>query len=450
MPRRALEPRTVARVVAAFGFDALRGRSGTGAGAVPAHRLAELHLDGVDDDKRTVARKAAKGIPADAPAASTATPFDFAFAALFDWSSNGGQASFEAALDVMGEVVVPFGPDGVVDAIASLMRLTVQAEFDDPEARFLTGFAVEALALDYIREHGFRQLTLSDAAEEPDESLAWATWLIERRRQETRQTTNGYEAVLAFALMGSRRRPKSGYTVGRIVRAAQSLWIGGMHRAFLLPEQYPEYGRGAPAAPLSPATGLPEGTGQIEQAMVDLVLGMTEDSLFSVNQANLETQVVVAGLRRYQSASGPVDLDALIEETGAASDVLRQRFPTDRAFGAACVQWLAGEWEGFEPFARKFRSSAMAGVEALLEWVCSVHRDFPVLLDSAGFVRGDPAFEEVVAFVAMVRSPTAIGISNVVNPDDMRLARRCVEAAAGGADWRAVAGLAPRRGPGGA
>ena len=446
MPRRALDPRTVARVVAAFGFEALRGASGTGTGAAPAHRLAGLRIDGVDDDKRTVARKASEGIPAGAPSPSTATPFDFAFAELFDWSRNGGRASFEAALDIMGELVVPLDPEGIKEAIASLMRLTVDVEFEDPGARLLTGVAVQALALDYVHQCEFRRLTRpGGVARDADESLVWANWLLDRRRQESRQTTAGYEAVLEFALLRLRRRPKSGYSTRRIVRAVQSLWDGSMHRAFLLPEEYAEYGRGAPTAPISPTTGLPEGDGQIEQAMVDLIMGMTEDSLFATNQASLETQLVVAGLHRYRTAAGPVPLAPLIDETGADCVVMRERFPTDQALASACLQWLAGEWQGFEPFAHQFRSAAMAGVEALLTWVDSVHRDFPALLGAAGFHRGDPAFDEVVTFTATVLSGISLGQSGAVSPDHRRRARICVEAAATGGDWRTVVASQRRR-----
>ena len=71
--------------------------------------------------------------------------------------------------------------------------------------------------------------------------------------------------------------------------------------------------------------------------------------------------------------------------------------------------------------------------------------DFPALLGAAGFTRGDPAFDEVVAFVAMVHSRSSVGMNGAVNPDDVRQARRCVEAAVAGDDWRAIAGLPARR-----
>jgi len=449
MARKAFDPRTVAHVVAAFGFEALRGRAGTGSGAAPAHRLAELRIDGVDDDKRTVARKAVQAVPAGAPPASTATPFDVGLGALFDWSRNGGKESFAAALDIMGDVVVPLAPEEIVGATASLLRMTVQVEFDDPDARFLTGFGVQALALDYVRERDFRKQSRPiDAPDHGDESLAWARWLLEQRRDESRQTTEGYEAVLALALLLLRRRPKPGYTVARIVAAAQSLWIGGMHRAFLLPDEYPEYGPGAPPARKSSATGLPEGDGPIELAMVDLIMGMTEESLFAVNQVNLEGRFVVAGLHRYRSSAGAVDVKGLIEETGADPTLARDHFPTDRALASACLQWLAGEWSGFGTFARQFRHAAVAGVEALLEWVGTVHRNFPALLVSAGFAPGDPAFDEVVAFIAVVLSRTTFGASGAAGPDDARRARSCVEAAASGGRWRDIAGLPPRRSEG--
>jgi len=445
MARRPLDPHTVARVVAAYGFDAVRGRSGSGTGAAAAHRLAELRIDGVDDDKRTVARKAVQVVPPGAPSASTATPFDIGLGALFDWSRNGGKESFAAALDLMGDVVVPLAPEEIIGATASLLRMTVQAEFDEPDGRFLTGFGVQALALDYLREQDFRKATRPVDSSDADESLAWAKWLMDQRRNESRQTTEGYEAVLALALLLLRRRPKPGYTVGRIVAAAQSLWIGGMHRAYLLPEEYPEYGPGAPPDRLSPVTGLPEGDGPIELAMVDLIMGMTEESLFAVNQASLESRFVVAGLQRYRSSAGAVDVGGLIEETGADRMLARDRFPNDRALASACLQWLAGEWSGFGAFARQFRDAAVAGVEALLEWLGTVHRDFPALLESAGFVPGDAAFDEVVAFIAVVLSRTSFGASGTVGPDDVRRARRSVEAAAAGEAWRGAAGLPPRR-----
>ena len=205
MARRELDPRVVARVVAAYGFDAVRGRSATGSGAAPAHRLADLQLDGMPADKRTVARKATAGFPSDAPPVSTATPFDYAVAALFNWSRNGGQASFEAALELMAERIVPLDPKQFVDladlaeGMASLLRLTVQAELDDPDGRYLTGYTLQTMALDYLRESDFRRVAESDGAPvSSDESFAWATWLIEQRRTEVRQTTESYQAVLNF------------------------------------------------------------------------------------------------------------------------------------------------------------------------------------------------------------------------------------------------------------
>jgi hypothetical protein len=438
MARSALDPNAVARVIAAYGFDALRGRTGSGTGAVPAHRLASLNLDGTPTDKRTVAKQAAAGIPAAAPPAGSATPFDFAMSALFDWSRNGGQASFEAALEIMGEVVVPLDPEEIHGAMASLLRITVQHEFDSPDARFLTGFAVQDLALEYVRARGFRQLTDPEEATS-DEALTWATWLVEQRRQESRQTSAAYETVLSLALLLMRRRPKPGYTVPQIVRAAQSLWIGGVHRAFLEPDEYPEYGRGAPPSPVSEVTGLPLGDGQIEGAMLDLIVGMTEESLFSVNEAGLEGRLLSEGLQRYRTANSIVSLDSLTALSDVDADLARDRYPTDRDFASGCLRWLAGEWEGFATFAVQFRSAAVAAVDALLEWISSVHREFPLLLSSAGFSRGDAAFDEIANFTAVVLARTAHGTTGSVAPDDLRRARRCIEAAAAGEDWRAIA-----------
>jgi hypothetical protein len=448
MVRRELDPRAVARVVGAFAFEAVRGRTGSGAGAAPAHRLADLRLDGLDEDKRTVARKAMQGYRAGSPPSTTATPFDFAMTALFDWSRNGGQESFEAALQVMGVVMVPLDPGQLAGAIASLLRFTVQDQFDSPDARFLTGFGIQALALEYIRESGFRQLTVPDRdSAGPDESLVWARWLMDQRRHEARKTTEGYLAVLSFGLLLMRRRPKPGYTIAQIVRAAQSLWIGGVHRALLDPDDYPEYGSGAPESAISPVTGLPEGDGQIERAMVDLIVGMTEESLFAVNQASIESRLVVEGLQRYRTAQSIVGVESLLEASGADPSFVREQFPTDRDFAGACFQWLAGEWDGFGSFAREFRGAATAGVDVLLGWVGKVHREFPALLVSAGFMAGDPAFEEVVAFVSQVLSRGAHGTAGVVGPGDVKRARRCVEAAAVGGDWRIAAGLVPRQRP---
>jgi hypothetical protein len=446
MGRSELDAWSVARVIAAFGFDAVRGRTGSGTGAAPAHRLAELRLDGVDSDKRTVAKKAMRGIPSGAPPTSSATPFDFAMAALFDWSRNDGQASFEAALDVMRDVVVPLPPEAIEGAMASLLRMTVDAALHGPDGRFLTGFGVQVLALDYVHEAGFRQLSAApgpDAA--GDESLAWAKWLLEQRRIETRQTSRGYEAVLSLALLLLRRRPKPGVSIAQIVRAAQSAWVGGVQRAFLLPEEYPEYGTNAPRSPISPTTGLPEGDGQIERAMVDLIDGMTEESLFSVNQTTIESRLVAEGLRRYRSATSMVALDPLIEAAGADAVEVREYFPTDEDFAGGCLHWLAGVWEGFGPFAEQFRAAALAGVEALLEWVDAVHHEFPVLLMCASFATGDPAFDEVVSFISVVLSRTGNGARGMVGPDEVRRARRGVEAAATGGDWRRAAGLPARK-----
>jgi hypothetical protein len=441
MARRELDHRSVARVIGAFGFDAVRGRSGSGSGAAPAHRLAGMQLEGVDDDKRTVARKAARGVPAGSPPPSTATPFDFAMAALFDWSRNGGRAGFEAALDLMAVLVVSLEPEELPGVIASLLRITIQDQFDSSDPQFLTGFGVQALALEYIRESGFRRSADPAAGERTDEPLAWARWLMDQRRQEARQTAEVYETVLSLCLLVMRRRPRPGYTIARIVRAAQSLWIGGVHRAFLDPDEYPEYGRGAPRSPVSPSTGLPAGDGQIELAIVDLIMGTTEESLFSANQTTLGSRLIAEGLRRYRTAESTVTVASLSDGAGVDAALVRALFPTDQTFASGCLRWLAGEWDGFDSFAREFRAAAAAGAEALLEWVGGVRRDFPALLASAGFAPGDPAFDEVVSFVSVVVAREPHGVNGVVSPADVKRARRCVEAAAGGGDWRAVADL---------
>ena len=315
MDRTELDPHAIARVVAAYGFEAVRGRSANGSGAAPAHRIADLRLEGVPTDKRTVAKKSTAGFPADAPPHSTATPFDYAMAAQYDWSRNGGQASFEAALALMAERFVPLDPEQFVDparlgdAIAAILRVTVQSEFDDPDTRLLTAFGIEAMTLDYIRSQEFRKaVEPGDVPAASNEALAWARWLIEQRRTETRQTTQSYETVLTFCLLMFRRRPKTGYSVPQIVRATQSLWTGGMLRAFLQPEDYPEYGPRRPPQQTDPLSGLPEGNGQIERAMVDLILGMTEASLFSFNEATLESRVVIEALHLYRSADTVVSL----------------------------------------------------------------------------------------------------------------------------------------------
>jgi hypothetical protein len=447
MGRTELDPRAVARVIAAYGFEALRGRRGTGSGAAPSHRLAELPLEGLDTDKRTVARKAARGLPPGAPPASTATPFDFAMAAQYDWSRNGGQASFQAALELIQEVFLPLGPDEYLDAAASLLRLTIQVEFDEPDSPFLTASGVEALALDYLRGRELRRSAGPPAGRAAsEESLAWATWLIGQRRQESRQTSEGYEAVLTFLLLVLRRRPRQGYSIPQIVRALQSLWVGGMHRAFLEPELYPEYHRKRPPGEVSAATGLPVGDGQIERGMVDLIVVMTEESLFSVRRDDVERVVVADALDRYRTAEETVRLDTVLRVTGAEADRIRERFPTDGDLASACVRWLAGEWTGFESFAHQFRNAASAGVVILLEWVGDVRAEFPALLAAAGFAPGDPAFDEVVAFVSVVLGGSTIGGSAAPCPADVKRARACVAAAAAGGDWRTPAGIpAPKR-----
>ena len=120
--------------------------------------------------------------------------------------------------------------------------------------------------------------------------------------------------------------------------------------------------------------------------------------------------------------------------------------PTTIWLRPVCAGW-PGTWSGFDAFADQFREAAIAGVEALLEWVAGVRRDFPALLVSARFAAGDPAFDEVVDFVANVLSRKAHGASGVPSPDEVKLARRCVEDAASGADWRKRAKLASKGAP---
>lgn len=91
---------------------------------------------------------------------------------------------------------------------------------------------------------------------------------------------------------------------------------------------------------------------------------------------------------------------------------------------------------GFDSFARRFSGAAMAGVVALLEWASDVRRDFPMLLRAAGFVNGSPAFDEVTTFVSLVIARKTFGWSSAVNPDVVKWARRCVEDAASGGNWR--------------
>jgi hypothetical protein len=442
MGRTELDPRAVAQVIAAYGFEALRGRKGAGSGAAPSHRLAELRIDGFDADKRTVARKAARGIPPGAPPASTATPFDFAMAAQYDWSRNGGQASFQAALEIIGTVFPSLGAEEYLDVAASLLRLTVQVEFDEPVGPFLTASGVEAVAIDYIRSQDIRRAAAPrEGRDASEESLAWATWLIEQRRQESRRTSEGYEAVLTFLLLVLRRRPRPGYSIAQIIRSVRSQWIGGMHQAFLDPDLYPEYRRRPPTADGSGATGLPPGDGQIERAMIDLIIGMTEESLFAANRNDLESRVIAVALDRYRTARRAVRLDAVTGTAGTDVALVRERFPTDGDLASACVRRLAGEWTGFDAFAHQFRNAASHGVTILLDWVSGVRREYPVLLDAAGFAAGNPAFDEVVAFVAVVLGRTAIGGSATPSPSDVKWARACVEDATLGRDWRTRAGI---------
>jgi len=437
MARNELDPRAVERVIAAYGFEALRGSRGSGSGAAPAHRLAELHLEGFDSDKRTVARKAAQGMPAGAPPASTATPFDFAMAAQFDWARNGGQASFEVGLELIAEVFPSLGPEDYVDMTASLMRLTVQVEFDEPVSPFLTAIAVESVALDYVRSQDLRRTAGPESGRAAsEEALAWATWLLDQRRREARQTTEGYEAALGLLLLVIRRRPKPGYTLAQIVRAAQAQWIGGMHQAHLDPAAFPEYHRPGPA-PAAGWGGLPPGDGQIERAMVDLIMGMTEEGLFAVRVTDLESRLVADALERYRTSPAMVRLEDVATDLALA----RERFPTDDSLAAACLGRLAGEWSGFETLANQFRTAAATGAAILLDWVADVRATYPALLGAAGFGTGDRAFDEVVSFVAVVFGRTTEHGGVTPAPADVKWARACVQDAADGRDWRTRPGV---------
>lgn len=172
---------------------------------------------------------------------------------------------------------------------------------------------------------------------------------------------------------------------------------------------------------------------------------MTEESLFAVNRSDLESRVIVDALDNYRTAGSAVRLDAVTEATGADMAVVRERFPTDEDLASACLRWLAGEWTGFDVFARQFRNAASGGVVILLDWVSGVRREYPALLDAAGFAAGDPAFDEVVAFVSVVLGQTTAGRSAVPSPADVKRARACVGEAARGGDWRVLARLPGRR-----
>ncbi len=434
MTKTELDPYLIARVIASRAFGSIRGRRSSGTGAAPAHYLAELSVPGMPSDKRTVSRQVMGGRFPGSPPPSTATSFDYAMAALFDWELNGGKNGFAAGIEAIASILGDFSNEELLKAIASLMRTTVQSEVDQPDRRFLTGFAVQALAIEYVNETEFRRSSTFVASEE-EETLVWARWLLHRRRLEIEQTTDGFAALLSFGLLLLGRRPRAGYSLIEIVRAVQALWTGSLFHYQLDPTLFPEYATSEDRT-ANETTGLPVGNGVIERAMVDLLLAMTEESVFAARTADqTESRVVEEALGAYQTAKHPVEVVEASRQAGASPTALSGRFPSQRDLAQACLASLAGEWDGLYRFADQFRTAAPAGAEALLVWVRTVRTDYPVLLEAAGFVPGDRTFDELVMLIATLLSCQRHGQSGVPSPDTKSRARRCLLAARDGGDW---------------
>jgi len=434
MTKADLDPYLVARVIASRAFAAVRGQRSSGTGAAPAHKLAELRLEGMAGDKRTVARKATRGRFPGSPASSTATPFDYAMAALFDWDINGGKEGFALGVDLVASILGDYSTEEILVAVASLFRTTVQSEIDDPQRRFLTGFAVQAMAIEFVNETEFRRDSGEQDRDE-SEALAWAGWLLERRRMEAERTTESFVALLSFGLLLLGRRPRPGYTLVDVVLGTQALWTGSLLQYHLNPTAFPDY-RIDRSQEADPATGLPQGDGPIERMMVDLMLGMTEGSVFAARIGDATDSDLIAGaLSCYRTSRQPVSISEAAQAAGIDSEALRDEFTTPTDLAQACFGYLAGEWDGFYRFAEEFRTAAPSGAEALLVWIQNLSTEYPVLLQVAGFRPGDRAFDELTSLIATMHSRQRHGQSASPSPSASDRARSCLLAAAERRSW---------------
>jgi hypothetical protein len=364
-------------------------------------------------------------MPLEAPAPSTATPFDYAMTRLYDWDANGGRDGFVAALAVM-KSFVDLDVINVEEAVRLVLRVSIDAA-RDPRDPFLVGFGVQAFIVQLLQttEDEFPvDPTSVGALRHRRQTRAWAKWLHGRRRNEIQATTEGFEVLLSIALLFMRRRAKSGYSTGDIVRSAQALWAGSIFRSLIEPEAYAEYQRPLGGAD-GPLPGVPAASGVIERAMFDLILGMSEPGIFTAPDAGNANAMVESALNQYRrpKSMSSVTVAAAAVDAGIAMNAANECFRTSEDLAKACVRHLGANWSGFLDFARTFNSEAIAAAEAVLLWIETVRDEYPHLLSRARFVVGDPAFEEVAHFIAMAMSPRQLGVS--VKIQQARLQKAC-------------------------
>jgi hypothetical protein len=447
---KKLDHQAIALAIGTIGFEALRGPA-VGGGAAPTKLLSSSPDPRLPKSRNTITSRARKGLPKDAPARESATPFDYAMTQLFDWETNGGRDAFIGALGVFRSFA-ELDVMHVEEAMRLILRLSIDAAHD-PKNHFLVGYGVQAFIIQYLQmatsDEVVPRATTPSAAKHRRQTKAWASWLRDRRLKEMQTTTEAFEVLLSIGLLMLRRRPKVGYSVSDIVRSAQALWAGSVFRSLIEPEAYPEYHQGPLDGPDGPVHGFPIAGGAIERAMVDVILAMSEPGIFTRPATRAQAAVIEAALKLYRrpDPKRTVAVPTAARDAGIPSATGLDYFRGAEELARACLQHLGANWVGFIEFARAFRHAALPAAETVLLWVEDIHREYPHLLARAGFVPNDPAFEEIAHFVATAVSPRHLGVSVQDRRAELRRARELLERVTIGGDANSLLKSARRTWP---
>jgi hypothetical protein len=424
---------TIAQVIGSRLFTSIRGAKR--GGSAPTTLVARL----LKRDRETIVEASRRADKISGPLPSncgSATPFDRAMAKSYNWSANGGKAGFEAGMQIM-DAFVHLETRDVAVAVRAMLRQTVVDALSD-ENLFLTQLTVQAAAMEHLKHRVGGPYPLdADGVEERERTSSWAEWLLSLRREEWKATTNNYVWLLGIALRLLARRPKPGATLHDIVVSMQSLWAGAIFRCYLDPEAISSY--------VDPA-GPPE-EGPIERAMWDLVMGMTEDGVFTptIDWDGTERVLVEIALEILHQEEGmpgrTASVDEVVKEAvrrGVTVDltIARALFADDAALAARCFDYLMGSWESEvkdSDFARSFALAAFPAAEALLIWLSEVRGRYPCLLDAFGFDQSNAAYDELTDFLAIVLSTDPPDAT--LGPSWRRRARKYIDLAATGGAW---------------
>ena len=318
-------------------FAAMRGPNSRG--AVPRSAFGSVDVSTVD---RSVRRAF--------PEEKGRTPFDLAAHHLC--SMDAGTAT---TLQAVFEAVQQSFRDA--DEIGETLRVFLRADFEEAcrEEGLLATLIVQTAACAYIESRP------PGAAGDSDQLRA-AHEVIAMRQQLIAQMTESYTAGLATALRRLRRRPKSGFTIQRIVLAVTAS-IDGFLVLYKLQRDLVD-------AEL------------VVESLWSIIWGLTEPGLldppdrFNPTERNL----VEAALTVFAEDTKP-ELEELAVRCGVPIEDARELFPDDDVLAQRCMDYAVGSSVETEAIAVNVRGAELAAIRDLLIATTKQASSTPLLVE---------------------------------------------------------------------